>query len=163
MSILAGTAIALATLVGMEILAHLTHKYLMHGPGWGWHRSHHEPHESVLEKNDLYAVLFALLAIGLILFSGALSGPLYWVGLGMTGYGLLYFVVHDGLVHGRWPFRLVPKNPYLKRLVQAHRLHHAVEGREDCVSFGFLYAPPVRKLRQELRAKHGAALRGAPE
>jgi beta-carotene 3-hydroxylase len=163
MSILAGTAIALATLVGMEILAHLTHKYLMHGPGWGWHRSHHEPHESILEKNDIYAVLFALVALGFILFSEAVSGPLYWVGLGMTGYGLLYFVVHDGLVHGRWPFRVVPKNPYLKRLVQAHRLHHAVEGREDCVSFGFLYAPPVRNLKQELRARHATLLRSNPE
>lgn len=163
MSILAGLAIALGTLVGMEIVAHLTHKYLMHGPGWGWHHSHHQPHESVLEKNDLYAVVFALIAIGFILFSSAAHDPLYWVGLGMTAYGLLYFVVHDGLVHGRWPFRVVPKNPYLKRLVQAHRLHHAVEGREDCVSFGFLYAPPVRRLKQDLRAKHGTALRSEPE
>jgi beta-carotene 3-hydroxylase len=70
----------------------------------------------------------------------------------MTAYGFLYFVVHDGMVHGRWPFRYVPRSGYLKRLVQAHRLHHAVEGREGCVSFGFLYAPPVRKLRDALRA-----------
>ena len=73
----------------------------------------------------------------------------------MTIYGCLCFVVHDGLVHQRWPFRHVPKNPYLKRLVQAHRLHHAVEGREGAVSFGFLYAPPVRSLREKLRAGRG--------
>jgi beta-carotene 3-hydroxylase len=48
---------------------------------------------------------------------------------------------------------LHPHSGYLKRLVQAHRLHHAVKGREGCVSFGFLYAPPVARLRDELRSK----------
>lgn len=161
MSIVAGIALALATLVAMEAVAHLTHKYVMHGAGWGWHRSHHEPPYGLFEKNDLYAVVFAVAAVLLVVFVA--SGPLYWIGLGMTAYGLLYFVVHDGLVHGRWPFRYVPRNGYLKRLVQAHRLHHAAPGREDCVSFGFLYAPPVQRLKQELRAKHGDALKGGPE
>jgi beta-carotene 3-hydroxylase len=160
MSVWLGLLIMLATVAAMEGVAHVTHKYLMHGLGWGWHRSHHEPHEDLLEKNDLYAVVFAALAIVLIVLSPARAGPLYWIGLGMTAYGFLYFVVHDGLVHGRWPFRYVPKNAYLKRLVQAHRLHHAVEGREDCVSFGFLYAPPVRRLKQQLQAKHGGGHKG---
>ncbi len=40
---------------------------------------------------------------------------------------------------------------YLKRLIQAHRLHHAVRSREGAVSFGFLYAPPVKKLKEQLR------------
>jgi beta-carotene 3-hydroxylase len=159
MSILAGIAILVATVVIMEMVALATHKYVMHGPGWGWHRSHHEEHDEVLEKNDLYAVIFAGLALALIWFGSAQAGPLYWIGLGMTLYGFLYFVVHDGLVHQRWPFRYVPRNGYLKRLVQAHRLHHAVEGKDDCVSFGFLYAPPVRALKQELRAKHGDNLK----
>lgn len=154
MTYLANGLIVVATVVAMELVAYLVHRFVMHGSsGWGWHRSHHEPHDEVLERNDLYAVVFAALALALILYAMADFGPLYWVGIGMTAYGLLYFVVHDGLVHGRWPFRLVPKNPYLKRLVQAHRLHHAVEGREGCVSFGFLYAPPVRELRDELRGR----------
>ena len=75
----------------------------------------------------------------------------------MGVYGLLYFIVHDGLVHQRWPFRHVPRSGYLKRLVQAHRLHHAVEGRDGAVSFGFLYAPPVGRLREQLR--RGSAAR----
>jgi beta-carotene 3-hydroxylase len=72
----------------------------------------------------------------------------------MTLYGFLYFFAHDGLVHNRLPFKIVPKNAYLKRLVQAHRLHHAVHGRLGCVSFGFLYAPKVSELKRELRAMH---------
>ena len=72
--------------------------------------------------------------------------------VGVTGYGVLYAVVHDGLVHHRWPFRLTPRHGYAKRLVQAHRLHHATLGRAGAVSFGFLYAPDVRRLKARLRA-----------
>ncbi len=147
---LVNAAILVGTVLVMEVVAWAVHKYIMHGPGWGWHRSHHVEHEGTLEKNDLYAVLFAGLAVVLVIYSAG-RGPLYWVGIGMSVYGALYFFVHDGLVHQRWPFRYVPRNGYLKRLVQAHRLHHAVEGREGGVSFGFLYAPPVRRLKEELR------------
>ena len=77
---------------------------------------------------------------------------MFWTAAGITAYGALYALVHDGLVHQRWPFRHIPHKGYVKRLVQAHRMHHAVEGREGCVSFGFLYAPPVDKLSEELRA-----------
>jgi beta-carotene 3-hydroxylase len=153
---LVNAVIVIATVLAMELVAAAIHRYVMHGPGWGWHRSHHEPHSGLLERNDLYAVVFAGLAMVLILWTGPSGGPLYWIGIGMSVYGALYFVVHDGLVHQRWPFRHVPKNSYLKRLVQAHRLHHAVEGREGCVSFGFLYAPPVKRLRDELRGRDGA-------
>ena len=153
----------LGTVVAMEAIAFAVHKYVMHGWGWGWHRSHHEPTEGAFETNDLYGLAFAGLALALIVLAPAERGWLYWIGLGMTAYGLLYFVVHDGLVHQRWPFRLVPRNGYLKRLVQAHRLHHAVEGREGGVSFGFLYAPPVRRLKQRLREKHPAGGLGPAE
>ena len=150
--------ILVGTVVAMELAAAAIHRFVMHGPGWGWHRSHHEPHDGTFELNDLYAVVFAGLAFVLMIAS-PISGPLYWVGIGMSVYGILYFIVHDGLVHQRWPFRHHPRHPYLKRLVQAHRLHHAVEGREDCVSFGFLYAPSIRRLRDSLRAKHGGPIR----
>jgi beta-carotene 3-hydroxylase len=151
-----GLGILLATVVGMEAAAALIHRFVMHGPGWAWHRSHHEKHDDLLEKNDLYAVIFAVIACAL-LFLNATASPWWWIGLGMTVYGFLYFVVHDGLVHQRWPFRYTPRRGYLRRLVQAHRLHHAVEGREGCVSFGFLYAPPVRRLAETLRRRHGRA------
>lgn len=158
---LVNASIVLASVVLMEGVALLVHKHVMHGPGWGWHKSHHEPHEGIFELNDLYAVVFAGVSLTMILLASAEAGPIYWIGLGMSLYGCLYFFVHDGLVHQRWPFRYVPRNAYLKRLVQAHRLHHAVDGREGCVSFGFLYAPPPRELRKELRSLHGGALKSA--
>jgi hypothetical protein len=101
--------ILLATVILMEIVAALSHKYIMHGWGWGWHLSHHEPHESKFELNDLYAVVFALLSIGLIWLGVNGVWPLQWIGAGMTTYGALYFMVHDGLVHQRWPFRYIPQ------------------------------------------------------
>ncbi|MDU1085375.1 MAG: sterol desaturase family protein [Leclercia adecarboxylata] len=153
------TAIVLLTVAAMELIAALAHKYIMHGWGWGWHESHHEPRTSWFEVNDLYAVVFAVLAIVLIALGTWGIWPLQWIGAGMTLYGALYFMVHDGLVHQRWPFRYIPRRGYLKRLYLAHRLHHAVRGKEDCVSFGFLYAPPIEKLQATLRQRK--ARRGA--
>ena len=151
--------IVVLTVVAMEVLSIVAHKYVMHGFGWGWHKSHHEPRTGWFEKNDLYAVVSAGIAILLIWLGTEGRHPLEWIGAGMTVYGFLYFVAHDGLVHQRWPWRWVPKSGYLKRLYQAHRMHHAVHGKEGTVSFGFLYAPPVERLKQQLQALHGGAPR----
>jgi len=163
MQVLSSLLVFLASLAFMEIFAWWAHKYVMHGWGWGWHRSHHEPRHGWFEKNDLYAVVFAGVAILLIALGTAGIWPLQWIGAGMTAYGFLYFLAHDGLVHQRWPLRYVPRSGYLKRLYQAHRLHHAVDGREGCVSFGFLYAPPLAHLRAELRRLHGGRLARSDE
>jgi beta-carotene 3-hydroxylase len=72
------------------------------------------------------------------------------VGLGITAYGAVYFMFHDGLVHRRYPTPLDGKSRFWKRLIQAHRIHHAVSTKEGCVSFGFLVAPPARHLKREL-------------
>ena len=37
--------------------------------GLGWHKSHHEPRNGWFEKNDLYAVVFAGVAILLIVLA----------------------------------------------------------------------------------------------
>lgn len=152
------TLVFVATLVGMEFFSFYAHKYVMHGWGWGWHRSHHEARTGWFEKNDLYAVVFAAFAIVLIALGTGGWHPLEWVGAGMTAYGFLYFLAHDGLVHKRWPFTLVPRSGYLKRLYQAHLMHHAVSGKERCVSFGFLYAPSTARLRAQLRDLHAGPL-----
>lgn len=148
----------LATVVGMEGFAYYAHKYIMHGWGWGWHRSHHEPRTGWFEKNDLYAVVFAGVAIVLIALGNQGVHPLEWIGAGMTAYGLLYFIAHDGLVHRRWPLKFVPRRGYAKRLYQAHLMHHAVADKDRCVSFGFLYAPSTARLRAQLRRLHAGPL-----
>jgi beta-carotene 3-hydroxylase len=146
-------AVTLATVIVMEPLVALTHRYVMHGFGWAWHRDHHQPGHQRFERNDLYALVGAALSVGIFAIAGNADHWLFWVALGMTVYGVLYALLHDGLVHRRYPLGRVPENSYLRRLIEAHHLHHAVREREGAVSFGFLYAPPVDRLRGELSGK----------
>jgi beta-carotene 3-hydroxylase len=144
--------LVLSMILFMECFAWATHKYVMHGWGWGWHRSHHEPHDHAFEKNDLYAVTFASAVIALFI-AGTYWEPIWWVALGITSYGAIYAFVHDMLVHQRFGMRWVPRRGYLKRLHQAHRLHHAIKTKEDGLSFGFLLAPNPAKLKQRLKVR----------
>lgn len=156
MSILAAALLVLATVAAMEAVAWASHKYIMHGFGWGWHRDHHEAHEGFFERNDLYALVGAAMSISmfavgspLVMGEGAWE-PGTWMGLGILVYGIVYTLIHDGLVHQRW-FRHVPRRGYAKRLVQAHNLHHATLSKEGGVSFGFVLARDPAALKQELR------------
>lgn len=142
--------IFLTTLALMELAAALLHRHVMHGWGWRWHASHHHPRTGVFETNDLYALVFAAIAIVLIWFGTNGYWPLQWVGAGMTAYGFLYFLVHDGLVHRRLPMSYTPRKGYLRRLYQAHLLHHAVHEKHGAVSFGFLYAQRPEVLKRRL-------------
>lgn len=163
MSPLAAILVVLLTVLAMEGVAWASHRYVMHGFGWGWHRDHHEPHDGFFEKNDLYALVgagmsIAMFAIGSAMIRGAAAWePGTWIGLGILIYGIIYTLIHDGLVHQRW-FRWVPKRGYAKRLVQAHRLHHATVGKEGGVSFGFVFARDPARLKQELRAQREAGI-----
>lgn len=145
----------LVTVALMEAVAWSAHKYIMHGWGWGWHRDHHEPHENTFEKNDLFGVVFGAFSIGLFTYGFVYSPFLWWVAMGITLYGLIYTLIHDGIVHQRF-WRWTPKRGYAKRLVQAHRLHHATVGRAGGVSFGFVIAGDPAKLRARLRAQRVA-------
>ncbi|EAQ27735.1 beta-carotene hydroxylase [Erythrobacter sp. NAP1] len=146
----AAIAVTLGALIFMEFFAWYAHKYIMHGWGWGWHRDHHEPHDNKLEKNDLFAVVFGTINAGMYIFGALYWDALWWAALGVNLYGVIYALVHDGLVHQRFG-RYVPKNAYAKRLVQAHRLHHATIGKEGGVSFGFVLARDPAKLKAELK------------
>ena len=161
MEILVPILIVLATVLAMEWVAWASHKYIMHGFGWGWHRDHHEPHGNMLEKNDLYAIVGAVMSISMFaLGSPWVMGadawlPATWIGIGILFYGIIYTLVHDGLVHQRY-FKWIPKKGYAKRLVQAHKLHHATIGKEGGVSFGFIFARDPASLKAELRRQREA-------
>ena len=155
MSIADRILIVLASVIVMEFVAWASHKYIMHGWGWGWHRDHHEPHDNILEKNDLFGIVGAAIAISLFFIGYYYSLAIWWAGVGVTVYGLIYTFVHDGLVHQRY-FRWVPKKGYAKRLVQAHKLHHATVGKEGGVSFGFVFARDPAKLKAELKVQREA-------
>ena len=65
MSVTAIILTVTGAVIGMELFAWWAHKYVMHGWGWAWHRDHHEPHDNLLEKNDLFAVVFGSIVIAM--------------------------------------------------------------------------------------------------
>lgn len=153
----------IATVAGMEGFAYVMHRWVMHGPGWFLHASHHRPRTGLWEANDLYFVIFALPSI-LLLLGGVQWGWGGWAtatGAGIAAYGAIYLGFHDIIVHRRVGHRYVARGRYMKRIVQAHRLHHAVETKADCVSFGFLVAPHPEALKRELTRRGRTGIRPA--
>ncbi len=161
MSWTTGLALFLATVLGMEVFAYVMHRWVMHGPGWFLHASHHRPRDGRFELNDLYGVIFAIPSIVLILGGVQLGWwPGWaWIGFGIAAYGAIYFGFHDVIVHERVRTRYLPRSSYMKRIVQAHRLHHAVETKHGTVSFGFLWAPKPEDLKAELKRRGRAGVR----
>jgi beta-carotene 3-hydroxylase len=142
----------------MEGVAWFTHKYVMHGWMWRWHASHHHHHHGIWEKNDLFGICFAVLATVTIVAGNEVENLwfLYWIGLGVSLYGFFYTVFHDVLVHRRIKIKFTPRNPYLKRIIRAHYLHHAVHTRDGAEAFGFLYAPKKFDTSVKPATKTGA-------
>jgi beta-carotene 3-hydroxylase len=156
-----GILLFLGTILAMEGVAYVAHRWIMHGPGWFLHASHHRPRSGHWEWNDLYFVIFAAPSITLLV-GGVYWGwgdAAVWIGAGIAGYGAIYLGFHDIIVHRRVPTRYLPKSSYMKRIVQAHRLHHAVETKDGTVSFGFLVAPKPEALKAELKRRDRAGVR----
>ncbi|MGN6621948.1 MAG: sterol desaturase family protein [Sphingomonas sp.] len=156
-----GILLFVATVLGMEGFAYVMHRWVMHGPGWFLHASHHRPRHGNWELNDLYAAIFAVPSIVMLLGGVQLGWWPGWacIGAGIAAYGAIYFGFHDVIVHKRLSHRYVPRSSYMKRIVQAHRLHHAVETKHGTVSFGFLWAPPPEVLKAELHRRGKAGVR----
>ena len=134
--------VGVVTFVAMEGVSYAMHRWVMHGIGMVWHRSHHAPPQGGLERNDLFPVCFA--ALGVVLFAVASSdaSPILWaVAAGITAYGAAYLAVHEIYIHRRVPVR-APRLAYLDWLRDAHRGHH-VSGGEP---YGMLL-PLVRDRR----------------
>lgn len=125
----------------MEFSGWFIHKYLMHGPLWMIHKTHHQPSKSFFELNDLFSVFFGSVAVILILLGVNTLDYRFWIGMGISLYGILYFILHDVLVHRRLKWFDRPKNSFLKGIFKAHQAHHRTNQKEDAVSFGLFVVP----------------------
>lgn len=155
-----GILLFFGTILAMELVACVTHRWVMHGPGWFLHASHHVERNGPFELNDLYALIFAIPSV-VLLFGGVQldwGSWAVWVGTGIAAYGAIYFGFHDVIVHQRIAHRYVARSAYMKRIVQAHRLHHATVGKEGGVSFGFVFARDPARLKAELRRQREAGI-----
>lgn len=127
--------------VAMEVSGWFIHKYLMHGPLWMIHKTHHQPSKSFFELNDLFSVFFGSIALILIFLGVDTLDYRFWIGVGISVYGILYFILHDVWVHRRLKWFDRPKNPLLKGIFKAHQAHHKTNQKDDAVSFGLFLVP----------------------
>ena len=89
----------------MEGVSYALHRWVMHGPGMGWHASHHAPSHGRWERNDLFPACFSLLgfAVFALAAAGVLPAWAWWAAAGITVYGVAYLVVHELFIHRRAP------------------------------------------------------------
>jgi len=140
------TFITLAAYGGMEFMAWLTHKYVMHGFLWSWHEDHHRPRhekEGFFEKNDLFFMVYAIPSMICYMIGGLT--PHLWVmfiGIGISLYGLTYFLIHDVYIHRRFSWFRHLDSEYSRAVLRAHGAHHIKNTKENCESFGLLVIEP---------------------
>ena len=134
-------SLVLFAFIFMEGTAWFTHKYIMHGFLWSWHKSHHEPRKGVFELNDLFAVVFGSIGAGLIIWGSFYMDWKFYIGLGISLYGVAYFLVHDVFVHQRVKILKSTKYNYFKAMRFAHKVHHKTTTKHGAEAFGFLFVP----------------------
>jgi len=107
--------IVLITFLLMEGATWIIHKYIMHGFLWVLHKDHHDQsNNGSLERNDWFFFIFATPAIALMYFGSKQEfNYLFYLGLGITLYGMVNFLVHDVFIHQRVSFLKNTTNPYL--------------------------------------------------
>ncbi|KAI4347586.1 hypothetical protein L6164_008387 [Bauhinia variegata] len=136
-------ALSVGAAVGMEFWARWAHRTLWHASLWHMHESHHRPREGAFELNDVFAIINAVPAIGLLSYGffhkGLVPGLCFGAGLGITVFGMAYMFVHDGLVHKRFPVGPIANVPYFRRVAAAHQLHHSE--KFDGVPYGLFMGP----------------------
>lgn len=134
----------------MEFIAWFTHKYVMHGFLWILHKDHHTREHEFIEWNDLFALIFAIPSVILIILGAPGLDFRFWIGIGIALYGLAYFLFHDVLVHQRLPILDKIDNRYFRSVVKAHNDHHL--GGEN---FGFILMIPWKYFRDKSKAERG--------
>jgi len=152
MQIILPIAIILGTLAGMESFSWFIHKYLFHGPLWFIHRSHHQQRSGWFEFNDIFSVLFAIISVYLMWMGRIELDIKFWVGVGITVYGIIYFIFHDWFIHNRFK-SFKTDNSYLLGIRRAHKIHHKSTEKSPAEEFGLLLASK-KYFKQSTRSSH---------
>ncbi|WP_342646124.1 sterol desaturase family protein [Mucilaginibacter sp. CSA2-8R] len=139
MSVLIDIGIVLLTIAGMEALSWFIHKYLFHGPLWFIHKTHHQQRHGWFELNDIFSIGFALLSLWLMWQGRNAYNAGFFIGLGITIYGLIYFIFHDWFIHNRFK-AFKTTNSYLLSIRRAHKIHHKSTEKLPSEEFGLLVA-----------------------
>ena len=139
MHIIINLVLVITTVAVMEGISWSIHKYLFHGPLWFIHQSHHKPRTSWFEFNDVFSVFFGAISLYLMWDGRESLNTGFWVGVGISTYGIIYFIFHDWFIHNRVkPFKT--NNPYLLGIRRAHKIHHKSMAKNPSEEFGLLLA-----------------------
>lgn len=131
--------ILILTLSGMELFSWALHKYLFHGPLWFIHKTHHQQRHGFFELNDVFSLAFALISLALMWYGRTGFNVYFWIGLGISIYGFIYFIFHDWFIHKRFK-AFKSNNRYLKGIRRAHKMHHKSTQKDGSEEFGLLVA-----------------------
>lgn len=136
-------SVVIITFVAMECIAWLTHKYVMHGFLWSLHHDHHKRDDGhFFEKNDFFFLIFAIPGIICIYYGYGNNLSLsFWIGLGITLYGIAYFFIHDIFIHQRFRIFRNSDSVYLRAIRRAHKMHHKHLDKYNGECFGMLWVP----------------------
>lgn len=136
--------LTLVVCVAMEPYSAVVHRFAWHGPLWVLHRHHHRVRVGGgPNPNDLLSASHALASMAAIgaglLVEGLAREVLLGVGAGLIVYGALYFVFHDGMVHGRLPVGGLLRFRMCRAMKDAHDVHH----QTNRAPYGFFLSPLV--------------------
>jgi beta-carotene 3-hydroxylase len=153
--------VALVVAVVMDLWAAFLHGRVWHAWLWFAHRSHHEARVGRFEVNDALSLAHAPIAMALIMVGcqgrDTSHALMFGSGVGMTLFGVAYVIFHDGLVHERLPVRALLHFRIVRRVVAAHRVHHA----RGSFPYGFFVGP--WELRRSLKHARLARLNARSE
>jgi beta-carotene 3-hydroxylase len=131
-----------ATFFFMEFMAWFTHKFIMHGFMWYFHKDHHQVEPGFFEKNDVFFLIFAVPSWLGIMLGIMYNSPIsVTIGAGILVYGVCYFLVHEVFIHQRFKWFRNSDSVYFMALRRAHKIHHKHLDKEDGECFGMLIVP----------------------
>ncbi len=123
--------------VSVEIFSYAAHRFLFHGILWKIHRTHHAARKGAFELNDIFSAIFALFSILLMVFADKpfVISIAFPIGLGISIYGFVYFIIHDFFTHRRFlPFKSTNKS--LLTIRAAHQRHHQTTEKIGIAPYG---------------------------
>jgi len=142
--------------LGMEAVTYVVHRFVMHGALERLHLSHHrnagaEFADKSPEPNDVFPIAFSVVVV-VAFWAGFNVSGLVWLlplFMGVTLYGLVYTLVHDGIIHGRIRWMKRTNDAWSQSLANAHRSHHRSNGEP----YGMLF--PWLTMQRSQRADVG--------
>ena len=120
-------------MAAMEPWSKIVHGRLWHRKLWSVHYTHHVVPRRGFEWNDLLASSHVPVAIALIYYASVTESSvsreiILAIGMGMTAFGAIYAIFHEGVCHERLPVSFLLRWKWVQEIRKAHLVHHHTDG-----------------------------------